>query len=308
MLRSLDRALKYRGRGKYGRQASASRSRLRMGWMVPMLAVCSLFLNRSLHLRRTSRRSAIERGPRATNVPTLDQPTRRRKPQRKLETTTISTETQANTVKTHYSNLDLSLPKKKKGQTSQTLSTGGPKKTKKKIMRKRKREATTTLTSAALQISSVKAQQDAKIKVPDSSSQGLSPNATISACLLVRDDNDIMNEWLAYHYHVLKLRRLIVAVDPHSETSPAGVLNKWKEYMDIDLWTDGMYMPKDFLETGVPPDEHVENITKFGAMSPEEMIGVNAHRYRQKIFLGRCFQMLKHEQRTLVVPWMPLQM
>jgi hypothetical protein len=29
----------------------------------------------------------------------------------------------------------------------------------------------------------------------------LAPNATFSACLLIKDDNEILNEWLAYHYH-----------------------------------------------------------------------------------------------------------
>jgi hypothetical protein len=39
---------------------------------------------------------------------------------------------------------------------------------------------------------------------------------------LIKDDNDILNEWIAYRYHFLNLRHMIVAVDPISATSPCG--------------------------------------------------------------------------------------
>ena len=41
-----------------------------------------------------------------------------------------------------------------------------------------------------------------------------------AACLLIMDSNHLLIEWLAYHYHVLRLRHLIVAVDPRSTTTP----------------------------------------------------------------------------------------
>ena len=42
----------------------------------------------------------------------------------------------------------------------------------------------------------------------------LDHNEGFSSCLLIMDDNHYLIEWLAYHYHVLPLRRLIVATDP----------------------------------------------------------------------------------------------
>jgi len=39
-----------------------------------------------------------------------------------------------------------------------------------------------------------------------------------SACLIIKDDNIILSEWLAYHYTILPLRRLIVGVDVMSYT------------------------------------------------------------------------------------------
>ena len=65
---------------------------------------------------------------------------------------------------------------------------------------------------------------------------------SFSACLLIRDDNRILPEWLAYHYTVMPLRHLIVAVDPHSVTSPEPILDKYRELgMDITVWGDNDY-------------------------------------------------------------------
>eukprot|EP00980_Cylindrotheca_fusiformis_P027285 scaffold19736_cov127-Cylindrotheca_fusiformis.AAC.2 len=72
---------------------------------------------------------------------------------------------------------------------------------------------------------------------------------TTSFCLLTKDDGMILNEWIAYHYHVLNMRQLIVAVDPLSETSPEPILQKWEELfgMSIEVWGDEDFMPASFL-------------------------------------------------------------
>jgi len=70
-------------------------------------------------------------------------------------------------------------------------------------------------------------------------------------CLLVRDDNDIIPEWIAYHYHVFRMRRLIVAMDPDSKTSPLEVLKPWASKtsheghfrLNFTLWNDEDYTP-----------------------------------------------------------------
>lgn len=92
-------------------------------------------------------------------------------------------------------------------------------------------------------------------------------SSSSSFCLLIKDDNDILPEWIAYHYHVMNMRRLIVAVDPDSETSPGDVLEKWGRTatakagggtgyggdgsdglfdLDYTLWNDEDYMPEYF--------------------------------------------------------------
>ena len=41
---------------------------------------------------------------------------------------------------------------------------------------------------------------------------------SFSACLLWMDDNFRLEEWLAYHYYILKLRYVVINIDPNSKT------------------------------------------------------------------------------------------
>jgi hypothetical protein len=51
------------------------------------------------------------------------------------------------------------------------------------------------------------------------------------------DDNFRMPEWIAYHYYMMNLRYLVVHPDPRSKTSPAPVLDKWRDRIAIVEWT-----------------------------------------------------------------------
>jgi hypothetical protein len=65
----------------------------------------------------------------------------------------------------------------------------------------------------------------------------------LSACLLVNDENPRLPEWLAYHYHVLPLRSIIVAVDPASRYRPNEILKRWVPMgMKVDVWEDVDYL------------------------------------------------------------------
>jgi len=134
-----------------------------------------------------------------------------------------------------------------------------------------------------------------------------------SACLLIKDDGDILDEWLAYHYFALDLRFLVVAVDPSSETSPLPTFRKWTRALPdltVVAWTDGDYMPKSFLQRGynVPP-RYIDadaNRSKWhaGYEDPEQVradkLRINNHRFRQKTFYGACLKRMRAERRTLV--------
>jgi hypothetical protein len=97
----------------------------------------------------------------------------------------------------------------------------------------------------------------------------LDDNATFSACLLIKDDNAILSEWIAYHYHTVNLRHLVVAVDPSSIESPASILNRWRQNSDlkVNYWNDTDYMPQSFVDTGYFPEEYLQDEADFEGMS-----------------------------------------
>lgn len=122
------------------------------------------------------------------------------------------------------------------------------------------------------------------------------------------DDNDILAEWVAYHYHVVNMRRLIVAVDPYSKTSPLDVLQAWGPEggtggggggwdLEYTLWNDEDYMSEAFWKdkdySGVP-----SNSWHLGG-APEKQ-RVDNHRFRQRTFVSQCYARLKAEGRTWV--------
>jgi len=111
------------------------------------------------------------------------------------------------------------------------------------------------------------------------------PNS-FAACLQIMDDNHFLIEWLAYHYHVMPLRRLIVLVDPHSKTTPAPILDRWRDRIDITLWDEKVIFPN-----GVPPPpDKKKKPTRLGQ-----------HRTRQRQLTRRCVQKFHEEGRQWVV-------
>jgi hypothetical protein len=113
-----------------------------------------------------------------------------------------------------------------------------------------------------------------------------------SACLMIMDDNAHLIEWLAYHYQMLPLRRLIIAVDPRSETSPNEILQRWQTQQDpskhhrmieITTWSDVDFMPPHNMDAHKKiPDWQTERITDL-------------HRKRQEHFYARCMSRLHYE-------------
>lgn len=148
-----------------------------------------------------------------------------------------------------------------------------------------------------------KQQQSARTK-PLSTS--LSKEADFSACLLIKDDNEILGEWLAYHYHTIKLRHLIVAVDPSSRQSPRRILTKWSLMTDLKVreWNDADFMPPEFLATGMLRKGYKKDFMKdFMGKNLTEgtILKIARHRYRQRIFLATCFKTFRMAGSTWVM-------
>jgi hypothetical protein len=60
----------------------------------------------------------------------------------------------------------------------------------------------------------------------------------MSACILVRNDNALLAEWIAYHYTVLPLRHLIVGCDENATEDPHDILAPWSQGTELhfDVW------------------------------------------------------------------------
>jgi hypothetical protein len=105
-----------------------------------------------------------------------------------------------------------------------------------------------------------------------------------SACLLVKDDNKVLPEWLAYHYEVLPLRNLILGLDPYIMTNADHILNKFRELgMNIEVWK-----AEDFLVNG-------EYTAHASAPDEEKFKG---HYKRQEAFMSKCLRRQRELNRT----------
>ncbi|KAL9179090.1 hypothetical protein ACHAXT_000132 [Thalassiosira profunda] len=117
----------------------------------------------------------------------------------------------------------------------------------------------------------------------------------LSACLLVNDENPRLPEWLAYHFHLLPLRSLIVAVDPASRSSPLPILERWREVMGLDykVWEEKEYLPKF--------DGHGR--IRHGACDRGDPKAdcLWSHRKRQRYFVKKCMADFHLRNKTWVL-------
>jgi hypothetical protein len=103
---------------------------------------------------------------------------------------------------------------------------------------------------------------------------------------------------------VLRLRHLIVAIDPLSSESPSDILQKWRNLTDLEIveWDDPDFMPADFLENGRPPRREMEKAKDFaGSLSSADLVEIVNHRYRQRVFLAQCMKRNRELNHSWVV-------
>jgi hypothetical protein len=104
-----------------------------------------------------------------------------------------------------------------------------------------------------------------------------------AACLLMKDDNVILPEWLAYHYQVLPLRHLIIGLDPFSLTAPDKIANEFrKEGMDITIWVEDDYFFRGQFSI---------NRRVFANDTHEAKVA--GYLWRQRAFMTRCLREFK---------------
>ena len=104
-----------------------------------------------------------------------------------------------------------------------------------------------------------------------------------AACLLIKDDNVILPEWLAYHYQVLPLRHLIIGLDPFSLTSPDTILDEFrKEGIDITIWQENEYI-----------FEGVQSYNRRVFAHDTHEAKVAGYLWRQRAFMTTCIREFK---------------
>ena len=86
-------------------------------------------------------------------------------------------------------------------------------------------------------------------------------------------------EWIAYHYHKVNLRYLILTSDPNSKTTPTNIVQRWQDRMVIEEWTTNRYMSR--RTTTTTTTTQLKN-----------------HRKRQSEFNLECLRHLKELNRT----------
>jgi hypothetical protein len=104
------------------------------------------------------------------------------------------------------------------------------------------------------------------------------------------DENFRLYEWLAYHYHVLPLRYVVVAVDPRSQLSPEPIFDLFRTELNMTIltWTD-----KDFI---VWEDEPSDKNLSLSFLT-------SRHDRRQRLFLEKCMQHLYQQGRNWTAMW-----
>jgi len=120
--------------------------------------------------------------------------------------------------------------------------------------------------------------------VGNSSRKGAEVQRSMAACLMVRDDNTLMYEWLAYHYTILPLRHVLVAADLNSTENPNEVLKVWNGTdLKFISWTDADFM------------------YRFGEIPVGEEDQNHHYLHRQRAFFTSCAEYMKAQNESWVV-------
>lgn len=120
-------------------------------------------------------------------------------------------------------------------------------------------------------------------------------NKTMAACLFIMDDTLRLMEWIAYHYTVLPLGDLIVAIDPHSHKQDRvlEILDSWRPYIRIEAYTNDTWLT-------LKPDEGwgrqvfgpKGNYRNWFTDTTGDTYRAQSHKRRQNFFFSSCLQNL----------------
>lgn len=108
---------------------------------------------------------------------------------------------------------------------------------------------------------------------------------SFGACLMIKEDNSLLYEWLAYHYTVLPLRHVFVGSDEGNKQNPEDVLSRWvTAETGLEYWiVNATEFVNRHPQTG--------NQRKKYANEHEEAHHLFVH--RQRSFITTCVEFMK---------------
>jgi hypothetical protein len=122
-------------------------------------------------------------------------------------------------------------------------------------------------------------------------------NSSFGACLMIKEDNELLPEWLAYHYTVLPLRYIVIGSDLGNTQNPQDILSRWKTaHSDLQYWV--WNNASTFINRHGPLK--VKNATKNNdgidnSMENHKQQAHHAFVHRQKGFMTTCSEFLKKQ-------------
>jgi hypothetical protein len=120
---------------------------------------------------------------------------------------------------------------------------------------------------------------------------------SIAGCLFIMDDTIRLLEWLAYHYTVLPLSHLMVAIDPksHKVDRIMEILDAWRDKIDIKAYgndTEWLDLPWDYgySRSIRTPSGH---LMKWFKEKTSDIYIQQVHKRRQNYFCVHCMRYMK---------------
>ena len=139
-------------------------------------------------------------------------------------------------------------------------------------------------------------------------------NESFGACLMIKEDNDLLYDWIAYHYTILPLRYLVIGSDVGNTQDPSKVLKLWDRATDIDelqYWilnsTDFMYRHGGGSGGDGHPMKSNDKIRGTNKTSSSDSSSSSAAQHhhdfvnRQRAFITTCTELLKKEGLRWVI-------
>lgn len=118
------------------------------------------------------------------------------------------------------------------------------------------------------------------------------PNVTqnISACVMVKDDNDKMVEWVAYHHYTLPLTRMVVCEEPGNQeyVRDRFANTEWENRIHFDFLVAGVDFYNNSNERACLKSSHNRNFSNTSVQRRNQF-----YRPIQRACFERCMKRLK---------------